>query len=81
MRLMERHSIEVRPVWKPMHLQPLFRNAPYFPHADGVDVSRQLFETGLCLPSGSNLSEAQQDRVIAHLRRVLTSSLDTRALA
>ena len=78
---MERHSIEVRPVWKPMHLQPLFRNAPYFPHADGVDVSRQLFETGLCLPSGSNLSEAQQDRVIAHLRRVLTSSLDTRALA
>ena len=81
MRLMERHSIEVRPVWKPMHLQPLFRNAPYFPHADGLDVSRHLFETGLCLPSGSNLSEAQQDRVIAHLRRVLTSSLDTRALA
>lgn len=81
MRLMERHSIEVRPVWKPMHLQPLFRNAPYFPHADGVDVSRQLFATGLCLPSGSNLSEVQQDRVIAHLRRALSSSVDTRALA
>ena len=80
MRSMERHSIEVRPVWKPMHLQPLFQNAPYFPHADGVDVSRRLFETGVCLPSGSNLSEEQQDRVIAHLRRVLSQAEDRRAL-
>lgn len=80
MRSLERHSIEVRPVWKPMHLQPLFRDAPYFPHADGVDVSRQLFETGVCLPSGSNLSEAQQDRVISQLRRILSSPEDRRAL-
>lgn len=80
MRSMERHSIEVRPVWKPMHLQPLFHDAPYFPHADGFDVSRQLFETGVCLPSGSNLSEEQQDRVIAHLRRVLSQPEDHRAL-
>lgn len=80
MRSMERHLIEVRPVWKPMHLQPLFQNAPYFPHADGVDVSRQLFETGVCLPSGSNLSEEQQDRVITHLRRVLSQPEDRRAL-
>jgi dTDP-4-amino-4,6-dideoxygalactose transaminase len=80
MKSMERHQIEVRPVWKPMHQQPLFDGAPYFAHADGVDVSRTLFETGVCLPSGSNLTEEQQDRVIAHLRLVLTSQEERRAL-
>jgi dTDP-4-amino-4,6-dideoxygalactose transaminase len=73
MTSMERHSIEVRPIWKPMHLQPLFHDAPYFPHAGGNDVSCRLFESGVCLPSGSNLSEEQQDRVVTHVRRVLTS--------
>lgn len=73
MRSMERHQIEVRPVWKPMHLQPLFRDVPYFEHASGHDVSRSLFETGLCLPSGSNLTAEQQDRVIAQLRLVLSA--------
>lgn len=80
MRSMERHQIEVRPVWKPMHLQPLFSGAPYFAHADGQDVSRELFETGVCLPSGSNLTTEQQDRVIAHLRLVLQKDEVTRAL-
>ena len=80
MKSMERHQIEVRPVWKPMHQQPLFDGAPYFAHADGVDVSRTLFETGVCLPSGSNLTEEQQNRVIAHLRLVLASRKEHRAL-
>lgn len=80
MRSMERHQIEARPVWKPMHLQPLFQTAPYFEHAPAHDVSRQLFETGLCLPSGSNLSTEQQDRVIAHLRLVLEKDEVNRAL-
>lgn len=71
MRALERHQIEARPVWKPMHLQPLFAGAPYFQHTENHDVSRQLFETGICLPSGSNLSQDQQDRVIAHLRLAL----------
>lgn len=71
MRSMERHQIEVRPVWKPMHRQPLFSGAPYFEHAIGNDVSRRLFETGVCLPSGSNLTLEQQERVIAQLRLVL----------
>lgn len=70
-RHLERHSIEARPVWKPMHLQPLFANAPYFSHGVGNDVSSRLFRRGLCLPSGSNTSEEQQDRVITHLRRAL----------
>uniref|UniRef100_UPI003568C86D DegT/DnrJ/EryC1/StrS family aminotransferase n=1 Tax=Hydrogenophaga sp. TaxID=1904254 RepID=UPI003568C86D len=85
MRSLERHSIEVRPIWKPMHLQPLFAGAPYFPHQQAPDkehdVARQLFETGVCLPSGSNLSEEQQDRVIDHLRRALSQAESDRALA
>ena len=71
LRQLERHAIEARPVWKPMHLQPLYRDAPFFPHAPGQDVAAALFAAGLCLPSGSNMSEAQLDRVIAHLRRAL----------
>jgi pyridoxal phosphate-dependent aminotransferase EpsN len=53
-------DIEARPLWKPMHLQPLFRGAPVF----GGAVAEDLFQRGLCLPSSSNLSTAQQDRVI-----------------
>jgi dTDP-4-amino-4,6-dideoxygalactose transaminase len=54
-------NIEARPVWKPMHLQPVFRG-----HSTrGGSVAERLFENGLCLPSGSNLSDADQDRVIA----------------
>jgi dTDP-4-amino-4,6-dideoxygalactose transaminase len=67
LRRLERHAIEARPVWKPMHLQPLYAGAPYVPHAEGQDVSAGLFAAGLCLPSGSNLSAADLDRVIAQL--------------
>ncbi|HEX2547758.1 MAG TPA: DegT/DnrJ/EryC1/StrS family aminotransferase [Ramlibacter sp.] len=71
LRSLERHSIEARPVWKPMHLQPLFRGAPYFPHAEREDVAARLFDAGLCLPSGSNMPDEQLARVIDHLRRAL----------
>lgn len=71
MKALERHLIEARPVWKPMHLQPLFIGAPYFPHASMTDVSSNLYETGVCLPSGSNLNETEQDRVIGNLRNAL----------
>lgn len=63
-----------------MHLQPLFAGAPYFEHAPGDDVAARLFAAGLCLPSGSNLSTEQQDRVIAHLRWVLEKDEVNRAL-
>lgn len=53
------HQIETRPVWKPMHLQPIFRHAPYY----GENVSEQLFNRGLCLPSGSNMSDDDLERV------------------
>jgi dTDP-4-amino-4,6-dideoxygalactose transaminase len=53
-------NIECRPLWKPMHLQPIFANFPFY----GNGVSERLFELGLCLPSGSNLTEEDLDRVI-----------------
>lgn len=74
LRALERHAIEGRPVWKPMHLQPLFAGAPYFPHAEGDDVSARLFDSGICLPSGSNLTDAEFDRVVAHLCRLLAQT-------
>ncbi|GGF98509.1 aminotransferase class I/II-fold pyridoxal phosphate-dependent enzyme [Paenibacillus abyssi] len=57
-------DIEARPVWKPMHLQPLLRQYDYFTHAPQFSVSDQLFAQGLCLPSGSSLCEVEQRRVI-----------------
>ncbi len=79
LRALERHAIEARPVWKPMHLQPLFQGAPYFEHAPGQDVSRDLFERGVCLPSGSNLTPAQIERVVGHLRRLLSEEAPAHA--
>lgn len=61
------HGIEARPLWKPMHMQPLYAGAPY--HGTGVD--ERLFETGLCLPSGSDMTDAQQDEVIERMIEVL----------
>lgn len=57
-------GIESRPVWKPLHLQPVFRDAP---HAGGA-LAAALFEHGLCLPSGSGMAPPEQDRAIAALR-------------
>jgi pyridoxal phosphate-dependent aminotransferase EpsN len=59
---LEAENIEARPVWKPMQLQPLYREYKYYAHQDSV--SERLFEFGLCLPSGSSLTEADQERVI-----------------
>lgn len=74
LRSLERHSIEARPVWKPMHLQPLFAGAPFYPHAAGQDVARGLFEAGICLPSGSGMSDAQVQRVAERLRAALAQA-------
>ena len=57
-------NIEARPVWKPMHLQPIFRDCRCY----GGEVASRLFAEGLCLPSGSNLSTADLNRVIAVIR-------------
>ena len=61
--------IEARPLWKPMQMQPLYAHCKYFAH-DGQSVSQRLFEQGICLPSGSNMTEEQQDRVIDTLAAI-----------
>ena len=65
---MEKENIECRPLWKPMHLQPLFQDAPYF----GNHYSEELFDLGLCLPSGSNLTDDQQQRIANQLKNVFS---------
>ncbi|AGK52656.1 DegT/DnrJ/EryC1/StrS family aminotransferase [Bacillus sp. 1NLA3E] len=62
-------NIEARPVWKPLHMQPLFRGAKYYPHRDFQNVSEEIFQSGICLPSGSNMSEEEQQRVIHCIRK------------
>lgn len=56
---LDQENIESRPLWKPMHLQPIFESAPYF----GGNVAGELFKNGLCLPSGSNLNEEDLERI------------------
>jgi pyridoxal phosphate-dependent aminotransferase EpsN len=67
-------NIEARPVWKPLHLQPLFQGCSYYPHELNNSVSDSLFEKGLCLPSGSSLSSGDQYRVIDCIRKRLAAS-------
>ena len=52
-------NIESRPLWKPMHLQPVFSESPYY----GGSVAENLFKCGLCLPSGSNLTDEDRTRI------------------
>jgi pyridoxal phosphate-dependent aminotransferase EpsN len=57
-------NIEARPVWKPLHLQPVFDGVTYYPHQEGWSVSDELFANGICLPSGSSMTVEEQNRVI-----------------
>lgn len=61
---LEKENIESRPLWKPMHLQPVFADHPAYLNG----VGEELFEKGLCLPSGSNLSEADLAKVVAIIK-------------
>ncbi len=63
-KALERENIECRPLWKPMHLQPVFSDAPFY----GDGTSEKLFEKGLCLPSGSNLTSEDLERVAEHIK-------------
>ncbi|WP_210151343.1 DegT/DnrJ/EryC1/StrS family aminotransferase [Chryseobacterium scophthalmum] len=59
-------NIESRPLWKPMHLQPVFADAPYY----GTNVAEKLFDDGLCLPSGSNLTDEDRARIALKIKQV-----------
>ena len=67
MQTFAKHNIETRPIWKPMHMQPVFKDAGYF----GSDVAENLFDYGLCLPSGSNLVDDDRERIAEVLHRLL----------
>jgi len=60
-------NIEARPLWKPMHMQPVFKDAPYY----GDRLSETLFDKGLCLPSGSNMTENDRLRVVNVMKSTL----------
>lgn len=65
---LELENIETRPLWKPMHLQPIFEDYPYY----GGNVAETLFNTGLCLPSGSNLTNEDLHRVVDAIKNVIS---------
>lgn len=67
-------NIESRPVWKPMHLQPLFAGCKYFKHGEGESVADRLFAIGVCLPSGSGMMEEEQQRVIEAVRGTMSAA-------
>ena len=64
---LEKVNIETRPLWKPMHLQPIFKHYPKYLNS----VSEKLFDVGLCLPSGSDLSDDTLERILGHLKEIL----------
>jgi dTDP-4-amino-4,6-dideoxygalactose transaminase len=63
---LEAQDIEARPTWKPLHLQPLFADT----RVVGGDVAARIFEHGLCLPSGSNLTDGDLERVVGVIERL-----------
>lgn len=63
---LEKENIESRPLWKPMHQQPIFKDAPFY----GDGTSEELFDNGLCLPSGSNLSKEDLNRVTDEIQKL-----------
>jgi len=63
---LEADNIESRPLWKPMHLQPVFSGAPAYTSG----FSEKAFEQGLCLPSGSNLTDVEKERIASQLKRI-----------
>ena len=64
---LEKENIEYRPLWKPMHLQPVFEGALYF----GENIAENLFELGFCLPSGSNLIQTDLESVVENIKGLI----------
>lgn len=71
-------DIEPRPVWMPQHRQPVMRECRFHPHQPGEDVAGRIFDTGLCLPSGSSLTAQEMDRVVACVRRAFATGGEPR---
>ncbi|MCM3412422.1 DegT/DnrJ/EryC1/StrS family aminotransferase [Metabacillus litoralis] len=67
-------QIEARPVWKPLHLQPVFNGKKYYPHHELESISDKLFQNGLCLPSGSNMTDEDFERIINCIKQTVIKS-------
>lgn len=61
-------NIESRPLWKPMHAQPVFKDAPFY----GDGTAERLFKDGLCLPSGSNMTDEERERILKQIKTVFS---------
>jgi pyridoxal phosphate-dependent aminotransferase EpsN len=70
--VLEAENIEARHIWKPLHIQPLFKEYKYYSHDENSSFSGELFETGICLPSGSNMTISDQMRVIDCIKQVFS---------
>ena len=83
LNILAKYNAEGRPIWKPMHMQPIYRSHPfitvngngracsnaYIRETGGIDVGADIFDRGLCLPSDNKMTEEQQDRIIELVRR------------
>ena len=82
MEALEKENIESRPIWKPMHMQPIYRTNPFvtvegngrgrtnaYIKGTGIDVGADIFRRGLCLPSDNKMTPEQQDRIIEIIHR------------
>lgn len=67
-------NIESRPIWKPLHMQPIFKNNVYFTHDEGEDVSARIFLQGLCLPSDSKMTDEDIDLVLQIVQSTLNGN-------
>ena len=63
-----KYNVEGRPIWKPMHIQPIYRGCDYVEANEGMNVSEDIFERGLCLPSDIKMTEEQQDLIIEMIK-------------
>jgi dTDP-4-amino-4,6-dideoxygalactose transaminase len=71
MKKLASRGIETRSLWKPMHRQPVFSKLKYYPHETGMSVSDDCFEQGLCLPSGTNISDENLNRIQRLVRQAI----------
>ena len=70
MLALEAENIESRPVWKPMHLQPIFKQYPFFTVSENIPVSEDYFNRGVCLPSDTKMTTEQQNHIIELIKEL-----------
>lgn len=74
--ILNTNNIESRHVWKPLHLQPIFQNTKYYSHKKHEHIAEQLFEKGMCLPSGSSLTDEEHNRIISCIKKNIDKSMN-----